>query len=338
MKNLIKKSQDLKTNFCWRNPESASDNKGIEITQVTNSVTKALMELKGDITAKEAYRLATNSKLEHYSDKGINHVEIGDHVNLDNGVLKISQEKPVIDNPVKKDELSVKKSEKELEQGQTEKKWLSFVKIKQEELDKSGITSEQKEAYGYLSDKLYKNITPRDYNIYQASKQFLFGPDETREVSKIQDLNAYEKYTSGEITREELRNNDDKTTMGEDDAWALYLGIPQKYNTFSISKYKPSNSSDDIYYYSMPKYEDKMLEFCLGIGKHGSPAGESPDLMVLRNYKIDWGEDGKGYYLSYYDIYDLNPSGLDMEKIIGKKFEIYNRIYFNPETGKRLNM
>jgi hypothetical protein len=43
------------------------------------------------------------------------------------------------------------------------------------------------------------------------------------------------------------------------------------------------------------------------------------------------GEDEKGKYLSYWDIWDFDVRRLKLQEIIefvGKPFEIYNRIYF----------
>lgn len=36
-----------------------------------------------------------------------------------------------------------------------------------------------------------------------------------------------------------------------EDAWAMYLGIPQKYGTFDISDDKPVKSSQDMYYFKI---------------------------------------------------------------------------------------
>ena len=49
----------------------------------------------------------------------------------------------------------------------------------------------------------------------------------------------------------------------------------------------------------------------------------------MGNYTLSEGQDEKGNYISYYDRWDLDIPGAS---IIGKPFEIYDRIYYNPET------
>ncbi|OQC52450.1 MAG: hypothetical protein BWX56_00338 [Euryarchaeota archaeon ADurb.Bin023] len=74
-----------------------------------------------------------------------------------------------------------------------------------------------------------------------------------------------------------------------------------------------------------------MLEFIekeginLKIGE--SKQVEEPTGLVLRNFKIGRGQDEKGDYISYYDIWNLNPSFEFPISEQGKPFEIYDRIY-----------
>jgi hypothetical protein len=76
------------------------------------------------------------------------------------------------------------------------------------------------------------------------------------------------------------------------------------------------------------------------------------DMQPLGNAKISTGEDKKGYYVSYYDKWDINPfsggskvnstlaSALGIDKkddISGANGpEVYGRIYFDKKTGKRI--
>gem|GEM_PF-6511683 len=53
--------------------------------------------------------------------------------------------------------------------------------------------------------------------------------------------------------------------FGEDDPYSedgrrIYLGMPQKYNTFKISDYRPANSRENKYYYCLPKsFKEELL-------------------------------------------------------------------------------
>jgi hypothetical protein len=53
---------------------------------------------------------------------------------------------------------------------------------------------------------------------------------------------------------------------------------------------------------------------------------------VMGNYKISRGVDEKGHFISYYDKWKLDIGPEKNGGFIGKPFEIYDRIYYNPET------
>lgn len=61
---------------------------------------------------------------------------------------------------------------------------------------------------------------------------------------------------------------------------------------------------------------------------------------VMGRYVVSKGVDEKGSYISYYDKWDLHPGGVFGEKEaseyagVGKPFEIYGRIYYDPKTGE----
>lgn len=55
---------------------------------------------------------------------------------------------------------------------------------------------------------------------------------------------------------------------------------------------------------------------------------------VMGNYTMSAGEDEKGTYVSYYDSWDLEGTLEGVNGVIGQPFEIYDRIYYNPETGE----
>ncbi len=238
----------------------------------------------------------------------------------------------------------------------------------QKELDKNGITSEQKEAYSSESKRLFQTVAPWGYGD-KAGKLW--------------------SYISQKPS--ELRRHISKNLPERDDAWAMYLGLPQQYKTFRISKYAPSKSNEKKYYYALPKEKevkilraffheldpDKIQERIQKEQKNivvpdfnpweeDVPVGISDEAMtkqstsqyvisqlkerahskkmvvyddyafVMGNSTFAFGEDEKGRYISYYDVWDLAPTGEEI-KSIGKPFEIYNRIYYNPKTGERKN-
>lgn len=163
------------------------------------------------------------------------------------------------------------------------------------------------------------------------------------------------------------------------DAWYFYLGLPQKFKTFSVSEYKPSMSTDSNHvYYSMPNKEDYLLVYGLQvldsenvekklvteynpnntvIEENIIPPYASDDSLsieslfpkdrygVMGQFMISKGIDQKGqHYISYYDKWDLTPfQDFNIKKEvseiinIGKPFEIYGRIYYDPKTKKRID-
>jgi hypothetical protein len=52
---------------------------------------------------------------------------------------------------------------------------------------------------------------------------------------------------------------------------------------------------------------------------------------IMGNYTWTKGEDKKGHYIAYYDKWDLDIP-IEEYGFIGKPFEIYDRIYYNPDT------
>lgn len=191
------------------------------------------------------------------------------------------------------------------------------------EIKENGITSEQASAYKLgISEMLYRGISPYTYDFEEKVISFI--------PSIIQG-------------REELGN----VWHGvREDAWRWYLGLSQKHNTFGISDYKPEKSSDDKYYYKINGFLDGLFknyydcdssEAISSLIKSikingGSRTIESFDKTMGR-FSLFLGEDKKGKYFSYYDKWDLNvPTEKLGAGLFGRTFEIYDRIYYNPET------
>lgn len=215
---------------------------------------------------------------------------------------------------------------------------ISNVDTPREQLEKEGITAERREAFGELSLILESTVTPRGYgfdkilieirNIALRKKR---NQAEPRPNSLLDENNDLEYQYVMEI--DNARN----------DAWRFYLGIPQKHSTFRISDYRPAKSKEKKYYYALSKkLEAKIFESFL-LYHENINIGESEidtDPYIMGNYTLSMSRDEKGHYISYYDIWDLHPLGkrLELSKILraGKPFEIYGRIYFDPETRRRI--
>jgi hypothetical protein len=145
------------------------------------------------------------------------------------------------------------------------------------------------------------------------------------------------------------------------DAWATYLGLPQANNSFSPSSYRPSKSTDPTNKYY--KFND-LAEVTGGFAgggedmhwyiqdllqrlKNNSDSGAGEIAVgsnhAMGNYKWSKGADEKGSYISYYDKWDLMPTlpgnikpNLSLLPV-GKPFELYDRIYYDPKTYKQIS-
>lgn len=153
------------------------------------------------------------------------------------------------------------------------------------------------------------------------------------------------------------------------DAWRMYLGVPQQFSTFEISSYKPENGSQDIYYYKLSRevlkdimvnmYDDNEegfsvetqvvrqflwdveVDFNLLSDRDAArdldndPNRAYQENLTLGIFLVSKGQDERGHYVSYYDRWDFTPTG--NLQAIGQPFEIYDRIYYDPETKEALN-
>jgi len=211
-----------------------------------------------------------------------------------------------------------------------EEKESSFEEMKKRaktELNTKGITSEQEGSLRLINGILFKEITPLGYgsayNVREIPKRIIFGRD--------------------------------KMSDAKEDAWKMYLGMPQVYNSFAISDYKPTKSSENTYYYKIrnftfPDYvahtpnkdetklirvenlHDVIQELQKDPNKTLFVGDDTQDVMGI--FKISLGEDERGTYISYYDEWDLNVFPESGGGFLGRAFEIYDRIYYDKETFK----
>ena len=217
----------------------------------------------------------------------------------------------------------------------------------EQQLKETGILDEQLGVNKVVRDKIYKNVTP--YNsimppIMQGVKG-LITTDKNRDINVDNPLpitykgkpEDFRKLPSEEQARykEEAKPHFKRA----DDAWALYTGNPQRFNTFEVSNHKPSTSTDPkANYLSVSKSYPEIVDFVKKEGttlKQGeSKQVQEPSNLVFRNFKISKGKDEKGEYISYYDKWNLNPSLEFPIPEQGKPFEIYDRIYLNDSKKK----
>lgn len=127
-----------------------------------------------------------------------------------------------------------------------------------------------------------------------------------------------------------------------DDIWATYLNIPKdkrhdNFNKLQISKYRPTLGNNKVTYYSIGNLgTNRKINLInqavkLPIGKNDLSYMLSP---YLGKHTVGHGLDkNNGEYISYYDLWDLNPiderGGTDASNGIGIPVNIYDRIYLD---------
>jgi hypothetical protein len=105
----------------------------------------------------------------------------------------------------------------------------------------------------------------------------------------------------------------------EQDAFRLYLGNPQKYDTFKPSKYKPGALELKHYREHLPDSFPTSLKGKINeLGHWSNLNGLVPnsedyisfkpwDDMVMGKHTVKEGEDKDGYYVDYQDYWNLDP-------------------------------
>jgi len=192
------------------------------------------------------------------------------------------------------------------------------------ELAENGITSEQARVYNPINDALHRGIQPTCYELYYKVVDFL--------------PNLFSGRFLYSPTRE--------------DAWRIYLGIPQKNNTFEISEYKPEKTYE--YCYKLTGFWKGLLfdrqsngaknnckKAMSGLVKEIKESGGkclSCDTVksVMGGYSLLLSKDEKGSYIAYDDVWDLDVFPENNKGFFGKPFHIYDRLYYNPETYEPL--
>jgi hypothetical protein len=206
------------------------------------------------------------------------------------------------------------------------------------------------------AERIYEAIVPASYN----SQELIIVRDSNgREVPR-HESRAYRigRALAGLENTPRIRVRHER-----EDAWRLYLGLPQKGNTFAVSPYRPQISREPgAIYLSIPNFlrnyqnnqglsPTEAVRDMVTIASTGVPyadwgPGQDKDTHngVMGNYKLSLGQDERGSYVSYYDKWDLDPTGYRNSPLadrtidrLGRPFEIYGRIYYNPQTFEPIN-
>lgn len=161
-----------------------------------------------------------------------------------------------------------------------------------------------------------------------------------------------------------LGKGEERYNKTRDDIFATYLKIPkdERHNVEGAKKvsdatHTPTKSSEDTNYHKIDltdKEKDALIYDAL---RSNANVGDSSRSHVFEQFfgphQVSRGKDEKGEYVSYYDLWDLDPSSgesktgefeflkslqkilgaKDMSFGIGKPVEFYDRIYLNDYYG-----
>jgi hypothetical protein len=226
-------------------------------------------------------------------------------------------------------------------------------------LDRRGYLPQQRSGNYDAKNSLlaYNKIDPRGQEYYR--------------LSPAQRLQTAREMLMG---RDRLIDQDEGHPSASEDAWAMYLGLPQTHKSFEVSPYRPSKSSNpNQLYLRLPSLWEALEVGKLkhrgekdaawqqqtdaepgpisatGIQRILNYLGEKDRRVVagdvlptlwrtgarepgfaLADFTISRGQDEHGPYISVYDIWDLDAPGAGTR--IGRNFEIYDRVYYDPET------
>ena len=128
------------------------------------------------------------------------------------------------------------------------------------------------------------------------------------------------------------------------DALSLFNNQLQKYNSFTKSKYIPTDSKNpNTKYYSLNNKYEKQIEedllkynnkdFITSLNNKRQVTGSIIAGASLRDYQYSKGKDDRGNYVAYYDINDYSNI-LDLIPNTNP-FEIYGRIYYKDYGDKQ---
>lgn len=192
-------------------------------------------------------------------------------------------------------------------------KGLSPHEIKMQQMDQVGITSAQREGYvPGISDLAYKYVYPFGYSSFDGSK--------FKNILKQIQQGGIKYFGTGESGTLEPR----------EDAWRMYLGMPQRHGTFEMAQtapiqhvaYTPEQLSNlelfsikskigkDIEFPSASRYGDKMFDFNFLNDWERGMDYLNKSTVVADGHVIMGGHNKRlsRAGLEYNDVWDLEPS------------------------------
>ena len=192
------------------------------------------------------------------------------------------------------------------------------------------IGSLLRRGYNKVKQRIYRTITPQDYDIPKAAKEFVSGNTRNMEAQPS-------------------ANNEE---------WSRYLGL--SYNepsNFESAIYRPTKGKATYDTVLKFKDESKILSDAVlkQIIDNYNATGKNTVLIDgngagLGSYTVSMGQDEKGKYISYYDDWDINPfKGINsrfnipvlsnIEDIVpgSNPFTVYGRRYYTDEDLERIN-
>ena len=195
--------------------------------------------------------------------------------------------------------------------------------------------AEQMETYGIEdSQRRYRGVIDFPYSVLENLGDMYTASGYDTPLSHVagRALGLNESFGVGNLY--------DRYAAAEQDGFRLYMGLPQRYNTFAPSKYKKGayeivgyeNLLPDVY----PSQEtlDKFgrpERFSEGDGHEEiKPFGD----LLLGRHTVRGGKDKKGEYIEYIDRFDFDtykPAGVPVGEAIdavNKPYEIYGRKYY----------
>jgi len=188
----------------------------------------------------------------------------------------------------------------------------------QQQMQWSGITDERIHNRGIEEKRLSENLDPFSYSD-MAKRYWSAAVMNEKDPKRLERENA-----SVEIQ--------DKPFMGpRTDAFNLYTGLPQKYNSFSVSQYKPSRSSDgDQTYYSINRYKDPKVAQQL-VDQYENDIKQINEGLAFRKITEEQLQALKNRHLKYSEVKQdkVLPVGItddsDSMYLLGKFIDQYNK-------------
>jgi hypothetical protein len=212
-------------------------------------------------------------------------------------------------------------------------------------------------SFGEAKRRIAKNINPQGYGSMNQVLERLV------EAVILDDMERGKSRAFDRIESSGYKDNaGNQAFLERDDLLSIVLGQPQPHNTIEESIYKPTLSKDSgAKYYRSKATEaaiqnaiDNNLDFASASIAGGEPVSGRHRLKgnTLGSFIVSPGYDReKGLpYISYYDIWDLNPfsdyrseisrgaedlaySALGLESP-----EVYGRVYFDPSKYDHTNL